>query len=90
MAEKETKNPTEKKETKVKSDKPSIFARIGAWFKSLKSEWKKISWASFDSVRKNSIIVIVCVVIVAAVLGLLDFILSQSIGGLSTLVQRLF
>ena len=80
MAEKEIKSDTEKKQ---KSSKPSVFSRIGGWFRSLRSESKKISWASAASVRKNSIIVIVCVVIFSAVLGLADYLLSGSVVGLS-------
>ena len=87
MAEKENKAVQEKKEKKAKSDKPSVFARIGAWFKSLRSEAKKVSWASASSVRKNTLIVVICVLAVSIVLGLLDFMLSQSIGGQSKLVN---
>ncbi|MCQ2456533.1 MAG: preprotein translocase subunit SecE [Clostridia bacterium] len=62
--------------------KPNFFKRIGSWFKSLWSEAGKISWASASSVRKNTIIVIICVIVLAAVIGLLDYLLSSSIAGL--------
>ena len=76
------------KEKKVKSDRPSIFSRIGSWFRSLRSEAKKISWESAASVRKNAIIVIVCVLILSVVIGLLDYLLSGSIVGLNRLIWR--
>lgn len=80
MAEKEKKT---EKEKKVKSsDKPSLFSRIGAWFRSLRSESKKISWASAASVRKNTIIVIVSVIILSAAIGIVDFLLTNGIVGL--------
>ncbi len=85
MAEKETKKGLEKK---AKSDRPSIFSRIGSWFKSLRSEAKKVSWESAASVRKNSIIVIVCVLILSVVIGLVDYLLSGSIVGLNRLIWR--
>ena len=87
MAENEKKVAEEKKEKKVKDKGPSLFSRIGSWFKSLRSEAKKVSWASAASVRKNTIIVIVCVVIISAVIGVLDFLLSGSISALSDIIR---
>lgn len=95
MAEKENKTELEQsdaaakkpaKETKPKEDKPSLGQRIGTWFKSLKSECKKISWASWSSVRSNSLIVIVAVIIVSVVLGILDYCFSGAIVGLSRII----
>lgn len=62
--------------------KPGLFKRIGSWFKSLWSEAKKVSWANASSVRKNTIIVIICVIVLSAIIGLLDYLLSSSIAGL--------
>ena len=43
MAEQEKNVPAEKKAEKpAKAKKPSIFARIGKWFRELKGECKKI------------------------------------------------
>ena len=86
MAENEKKTELGKSAEKQKSDKPSVWQRLTAWFKSLKSECKKIAWASFKSVRSNSVIVLVCVVIIAVVLGLLDYCFSSAIVGLSRLL----
>lgn len=85
MAENEKKVAV--KTEKPKSDKPSIWKRIGAWFKSLKSECKKISWASWKSVRTNTIIVLVCIVIFAVAIGILDYLFSGAIQGLNGLVN---
>ncbi|MBE6569423.1 MAG: preprotein translocase subunit SecE [Ruminococcaceae bacterium] len=89
MAEKEKKALEAKAEKPAKQDKekkPSVFKRLGAWFKSLRSESKKISWASWESVRSNSIIVIIAAVICSAVIGLLDYGFSAAIVGLSRLI----
>lgn len=92
MAEKETKTSAGK-ETKApaakKEKKPSLFSRIGAWFRSLRAETKKITWASWSSVRKNTIIVLVCIIILGAVLAVVDYLLSGTISGLGTLVEKL-
>ncbi len=84
MAENE-KNTEVKKSEKAKSDKPSTWERIKTWFRSVKSECKKINWASWKSVRSNSIVVIVCVVIFSAVLAILDYCFSGAVVGLSRL-----
>ena len=46
--------------------------KVGKFFRALKSEMHKIVWFSWKDTRKNSIVVIVAVVIIAAVIGLLD------------------
>lgn len=73
-------------EKPAKEKKPSIWKRLGAWFKSLRAECKKISWASFKSVRYNTLVVIVCVVICGIITGLLDYGFSAAIVGLSRLI----
>jgi len=84
MAENEKKD-LEKVE-KVKSDKPSVWSTIGAWFKSLKSECKKIAWASFKSIKANTAIVLVVAIVFAIVLGLLDYLFQGGLNGLNGLV----
>ena len=83
MAENE-KN-TEKK-VKAEDKKPSFFARLGAWFRSLKAECKKITWASPKLVKQNTIIVVIAVAIVSIVIGLLDLGFNETIQGLATLI----
>ena len=90
MADNEKKTAPEKtadkpaeKPKKAKSDKPSFFQRAGAWLKSVRAECKKITWASWESVKQNSVVVIVITLISAVVLGLLDFAFGNAIQGLS-------
>lgn len=91
MAENEkTPEQVEKAETKPakapKPAKPPLRERIGAWYRSLKAECKKISWASAKVVKQNTILVVVCVLIVGVVIGLLDYGFSQTIVGLSRII----
>ena len=90
MAENEKKTAVDTskaaKPEKTKSDKPSLWTRLTAWLRSVKSECKKVSWAGWKSVRSNSIIVIVCVLILSAVIGILDYCFSGAIVGLSRLL----
>ena len=46
--------------------------KVGKFLRSLKSEMKKIVWFSWKDTRKNSIVVIVAVIIIAAFIGILD------------------
>ena len=87
MADKEIKaaESAEKKPAKKKSGKPSVFSRMGAWLKSCKAEMKKVVWASWSMVRSNSIMVIISVLILGAVIGALDYLLSQAIVTLSVI-----
>ena len=71
MAEKEIKNASAKSEAKA-NKKPGLFARLGKWFKSVKSEFKKITWSSRKSTLKNFGIVMAIVVASALVIGLVD------------------
>ena len=83
MADKEKKTaettpgaPAEKP-AKKKDDKPSFFKRA--------IECKKVTWASWDSVKSNSIVVIITSIVFAVFLGILDYAFSSAILGLSRL-----
>ncbi len=74
------------KPQKAKNKKPSLGSRIAAWFRSLKAEMKKIVWASFKSVRSNTLMVVVVLLIFAAAIGIVDFIFSKFIFVLGILI----
>jgi len=84
--------PAEKAEAKVKADKPKksdkepAGKRIAGWFRSLKSEMKKIVWASPKTVLHNSLMVIITIVVVAAVIALFDYVFSAGIVGLNRII----
>jgi preprotein translocase subunit SecE len=86
MAEKEVKEAAKKEVSKAKAKKPSIFSRIAAWFRSCKSEMKKVVWASWSSVRSNTIMVLICIIVVSAVIGLVDYLFSQGFTILGKLI----
>ena len=83
--EKKTAEQPAAKPEKKKSDKPSVFKRFGAWLKTVRAECKKITWSSWESVRQNSIVVIVTSIAFAVVLGILDYLFNSAILGLSRL-----
>ena len=55
-----------------KKKKPGFFSRLGQKLKNLKSEFKKVTWASPKSVFKSFLVVIVGVAIIALALGIID------------------
>ena len=52
--------------------KVGIFKRIGAYFRNLKSEMKKVTWPTFKQVRNNTGIVLGAVIAIGVLIALLD------------------
>ncbi len=68
----ETTNKETKKQAQAKAPKQSKF-------KALKSEFRKIIWPSKEEVTKQSIVVIVITIILAAVIAAFDFIIQSGL-----------
>ena len=62
-------------------------ARLGAFLRSVKSELKKIVWASGSDTRKNFLVVVVIAVVIAAAIGIFDFAFSEGIDGIKNLLS---
>ena len=69
-----------------KKSKPSIFSRIGRWLRELKSELKKVQWPTAKQTVNNTVIVIICVIIVGIFIWLFDFAAGGIINALIKLV----
>lgn len=61
--------------------------KVGKFLRSLRSEFKKISWSSWKDVRKNTLVVIVVVVAVALVIAGMDFLFSRGILAMKSLLS---
>lgn len=72
MSDKEKKAVEETKKTAEKKVKAKGQGRISKFFKDYKSEIKKIVWPSKETTLKSTWMVIVCLVVSAAVVGVLD------------------
>ena len=66
-----------------KNKKPNIFKRIGAKFKDVFSELKKVSWPTFPKVVKQTGIVLAVVAIFLVVITAFDFGLLQFLKAVS-------
>lgn len=83
-------------ETKIEKNekKPGAFKRFFSWigrkFKELKSEWKKISWASPKSTFKNFALVLVVVICFAIAIALIDVLAGLGVSGITSLFHEWF
>ena len=56
----------------LEMSKPGVFARIGKWFKDMRSELKKVQWPTRKQTVNNTVIVIICCIIVGICIWLFD------------------
>ncbi|MCI9155540.1 MAG: preprotein translocase subunit SecE [Lawsonibacter sp.] len=77
MAENE--KAVQAKKDKKSEKKPGIFARMGKWFRDMKSELKKVQWPTRKQTINNTLIVIACVIVVGICIALFDFVANQLI-----------
>ena len=50
--------------------------RSTAYIRQVREEVKKVSWPTWDDLRKSTLVIIVIVVIVGAIIGLMDLLFS--------------
>ena len=84
MADKEKK--VAQTEHKIeKAPKKEKKGKLGEAWRGFKSEVKKIVWPSWKQVLKNTLVVLVIVVICAVIIGALDYAFSQGMMALTKL-----
>ncbi len=76
------------KADKKKEAKPGLFARIGKWFKEMKSELKKVVWPTRKQTINNTVIVIICCIVVGICIWLFDWLASSVISALLALFGK--
>ena len=89
MAEEKKNTAPAKAVTAVKKDntKPGFFKRIGKWFREMRSELKKVVWPTKSQMINNTIIVLVCVLIVGICIWVFDAVGGIIINGIISLVK---
>ena len=73
----------------TKSNKPAktpFTQKVAKFFREYKSEIKKISWSSRSQTINNTWVVLVCAVVIAIVVGLIDFGVSKGLVALGSLI----
>ena len=78
---------TSQKTEKVqkKETKPGFFKRAAKWLHELKVEAKKVIWPNKQTVTKNTVVVIVALIVLCAVVTVLDVVF----GGIRDLLASL-
>ena len=71
---------------KAKTGKPSLGARLGKKWREFKAEFKKIVWSSRRDTFNNTLLVVVSAIIIAVVIGVLDFAFSNLLSALGKLI----
>ena len=74
-------------EAKKKNWFVRAWGGICRYFRELRSELKKVVWPTPQQVLKNTLIVVVCVLIVGVLLWLFDTVAGFGINGLNSLVK---
>ena len=87
MAEEKKNTAPAKAVTAVKKDdtKPGFFARIGKWFREMKSELKKVVWPTKKQLTNNTLVSLGMMVISAIVIWGFDQIAQLLVKALLTL-----
>ena len=70
-----------------KDAKPGFFQRIARWFREMKSELKKVVWPTKSQMVNNTVIVLVCTLIVGICIWVFDAVGGVVVNGLITLVR---
>ena len=70
-----------------KKTKVGLFGRIAKWMRELKSELKKVQWPTGKQTVNNTVIVILCVIIVGVFIWVFDALASGVIGAVLKLFQ---
>lgn len=93
----EEKKTSKKSDSKAKSNKKSDkkkskknpFKSIAGFFKSVRSEGKKVNWPGAKEVLKNTVTVIIVIAIVSAVIYVIDLGLTSGMKGLKNYSVKL-
>ena len=70
-----------------KDEKPGFFQRVARWFREMKSELKKVVWPTPKQTINNTVIVIVCVIVVGIFIWVFDALASSIIAALIDLFK---
>jgi preprotein translocase subunit SecE len=65
--------------------KPGFFARLGSYFRDVRSEMKRVVWPSRPEVINSSVVVIVTLIFFAVFIALTDIVVQRIITALGTI-----
>ena len=62
--------------------KPGFFKRIKNWFVDMKAEFKRVVWPSFPKIVRNTLVVLIFVLVIGAIIWILDALFGWGIRAL--------
>ena len=65
---------------------PGFFAKVGKWFREMRSELKKVVWPSGKQLLHNTLIVLGAVLVVGIIVVFFDWIAGQAVSLLGELL----
>jgi preprotein translocase subunit SecE len=65
--------------------KPGLFARLGNYFRDVRSETKRVVWPTRAEVLNSSVVVIVTLIFFATFIALTDLVVQQIVTGLGSI-----
>jgi len=68
---------SEKTKSAPKADKPNVFARLGQYFRDVRSEMKRVVWPGRPEVLNSSLVVIVTLLFFVAFSFVIDSVVVQ-------------
>mgnify|MGYP002562268461 CR=1 FL=1 len=68
--------------------KPGFFQRIARWFREMKSELKKVVWPTPKQTVNNTVIVIICVIVVGICIWVFDWLAGEIVRALLRLFGK--
>lgn len=80
--------PAKEKKAKGADKKPGAVARFSKWVRELKSELKKIQWPTTKQTVNNTVIVVVCVLVVGVFIWGFDALATAIINALLHLAGK--
>ena len=78
----------DKKASKNKKPRKNPFKAIGAFFKSVRSAGKKVVWTKAAEVFKNTLVVLVVILILGVLIYFVDLGLTQGMKGIKNLAEK--
>ena len=80
--------PAKAEKKAEKDDKPGFFQRIARWFREMKSELKKVVWPTPKQTVNNTVIVIICVIVVGICIWVFDWLAGEIVRALLRLFGK--
>jgi preprotein translocase subunit SecE len=53
------------------------LGNVVAYFREVRAEVRKVTWPSWDDLRRTTVVIIIVVIILGMIIGIMDFVFSK-------------